>query len=73
MLRLIFPYINAPYPSVPTGSLILLIRQVEVVVACCFWMVPLLTAIVGDMYLYMFKLHHYLKGVFVGEGIFFQT
>jgi hypothetical protein len=36
-------------------------------------MVSLLTVVVGGMYLYMFKLYHYLKGVFAGEGIFVQA
>jgi hypothetical protein len=74
LLRLIFPYINVPYPSAHTSALRLLIHQVEVVVAChCCQMVPLLTVVANGMHLYMFKMYHCLKCFFLGEGIFVQA
>jgi hypothetical protein len=36
-------------------------------------MVLVLTIVARGMYLYMFKLYHYLKGVFVGEWIFVEA
>jgi len=36
-------------------------------------MVPLLTIVAKGMHLYMFKMYHYLKCFFSGEGIFFQA